>query len=194
MAMSQEHGSTLQEVQQLMKKNQVRDSSSHSIKVTDRKNTHLIFFCFHLWTFIHCFTVKLLSFFRQNLKLNHHFLFIVLSRRFRGNYRATRARLKMSWREQESLHLFAAQKQTTSGQVTISWHSCGVSSGWKLKGGSWSLMPCTRLSSTSLTQRRWRPGWVSRSSTWWMKRKGRFVNKTTVRLQYFDICLISLSY
>lgn len=51
MAMSQEHGSTLQEVQQLMKKNQVRESSqpTYSIKVTDT-NTYMshFFICFFL--------------------------------------------------------------------------------------------------------------------------------------------------
>lgn len=42
MAMSQEHGSTLQEVQQLMKKNQVRESNqtTYQIKVTDT-NTYM---------------------------------------------------------------------------------------------------------------------------------------------------------
>lgn len=83
----------------------------------------------------------------------------------------------MSWREQESLHLFAAQRQTMLEQAMISWHSYGVFSGWKLKGGSWSLMPCIRLSNTSLTQLRWRPGSVNRNSIWWMKRKGRCVSE-----------------
>lgn len=47
MAMSQEHGSTLQEVQQLMKKNQVRESNqlTYSIKVTDT-NTYMFTFFF----------------------------------------------------------------------------------------------------------------------------------------------------
>lgn len=143
MAMSQEHGSTLQEVQQFMKKNQVRKSNqpTYSIKVTDT-NIHVYFFMYFL----------LLA------KSKTRFPFLILTRHFRGSYRATKARLKMSWREQESSHLFAAQRETVFGQATISWPSYGVFSGWKLKGGSWCLMPCTRLSSTSLTQPKWRPG------------------------------------
>lgn len=45
MAMSQEHGSTLQEVQQLMKKNQVGESNqpTYSIKGTDI-NTYMFTF------------------------------------------------------------------------------------------------------------------------------------------------------
>ena len=84
----------------------------------------------------------------------------------------------MSWSERASLHLFAAQRQTAFGQARISWPSYGVFSGWKPKGGSWSLMPCTRLSITSLTRLKWKPGWVNRSFTWWMKRKGRCVSES----------------
>lgn len=52
MAMSQEHGSTLQEVQQLMKKNQVRESNqlTYSIKVTDT-NTYMFTFFFFLFVY-----------------------------------------------------------------------------------------------------------------------------------------------
>lgn len=69
MAMSQEHGSTLQEVQQLMKKNQVRKSNqpTYSNKDTDI-NTYVftIFFpyLFHTFTFGLLFIVS-----TQNLKL-----------------------------------------------------------------------------------------------------------------------------
>lgn len=53
MAMSQEHGSTLQEVQQLMKKNQVRESNqlTYSIKVT-HTNTYMFTFFFLICVFL----------------------------------------------------------------------------------------------------------------------------------------------
>lgn len=52
MAMSQEHGSTLQEVQQLMKKNQVRQSNqpTYSIKVTDTNYKHVYFVIYFFLT------------------------------------------------------------------------------------------------------------------------------------------------
>lgn len=61
MAMSQEHGSTLQEVQQLMKKNQVRESNqpTYSIKVTDT-NTYMFAFLSVFSYLSNAFTFELL--------------------------------------------------------------------------------------------------------------------------------------
>lgn len=198
MAMSQEHGSTLQAVQQLMKKNQVRPSEQPAIQ-TEAFPSYTTEFNSRCW---YTFTTKqrqkhtkkrwneidrydvetpspnLCLHFVKDLQVHLDFTFNALClycRHFRGSCRATGAGSTTSWKGRGLSHPYAALRPTASGRVTTSWPSCGVCSGLRLRGGSSSWMLCTRPSSTTLTRPRWRPGWASRSCTWWTRRRGRFV-------------------